>query len=706
MSHFEEFWPFFDLKVRKLVRDLIEPTISRIVETETLQQLQEKRIKQLSEKTNSILSKVDMQSSKIPNIDPITRKLNENSLKITNLQSDLTYQISQLKNHNDFISGLLEDQSSQISSFKTLHESFKQNLNENLNICGQLRTYVETQVQDFKMQVIEPFNSQAETNLSFQVQLQNFDQKLEVILKDMSSIDFLTKKIEHESKMRAEALERKVNIQTQPSKYFENDINSLRNLIHLNESKVKNDFLGIQNDLKKQIEETLDEFGKINEDNIGEILDFVLIEPRYKKKLSELRKLSSFRPEVKEETDPRRYSAIEGDTKSVQEANRSLHKSKSFRKTRKISNFQITAKEAPELKFNLHPVEPYTNNSLDSSVLEKNDSPAPSQILDIDEKKDLNTAPNFTLNLLENLPGPLGNPEHSTPTKTSEISLKNPNLKKFKFLFNKPRVTDSDLDSISEESQLYKYSDLALAIEDLQKIFEAMSSKVDSLSSSLQTNISKSSLKINSFKFSIGLMKQHFEKRMEEIPELVKDSIRNWSLSILEPKFQDFEAKHKQLKSQLLENELKWEKDSKKFVEVNESLEALLKNSAFEFTNYINTRKRDNNDIKLDVKRIYSKIESLCKKHFITINYLQNMQKLVNTMKQFIALTSEKDWEIEDNPEEKNKNLGSKVDSTPKNQQKSLLTSLNKEFDLLSQAYPPGYNRSYTPEFPVISRLR
>lgn len=706
MSNFEEFWPFFDLKVRKLVRDLIEPTISRIVETETLQQIQEKQIKHLSEKTNSVLKRVDLQSSKIPNIEPVTRKLNENSLKITALQSDLTFQVSVVKNQIDSISGLLEDQSSRISSFTTLHESFKQNLNENLNICGQLRTYVETQVQDFKVQVIEPFNTQAETNLSFQFQLQNFDQKLEMILKDVNSMDYLTKKTEHESKMKIEALERRLNIQSQPSKYFEKEINGLRNLIHLNENKVKNDFLGIQNELKKQIEETLDEFGKLNEDNIGEILNFVLIEPRYKKKLSELRKMSTFRVEGKEDPDIRRFTALEINSKCIQEVSKPIKKSSSFRKFRKSSNIQITAKEAPDLKLNLHPVEPHLNSTPESSTLENNNLSSSSQTLDNVEKKELNAAHNLTLNLIETLPITTGDPEHLTPSTKSEITLKEPNLKKFKFLIKEPKPTDSDLDSISEESQVYKYSDLALAIEDLQKIFEALSSKVDSLSSSLQTNISKSSLKINSFKFSLGLIKQHFEKKLEEFPEQVEDFIKNWSYSHLEPKFQSIESKHKQLKSQLLESELKCEKESKKFVEVNESLEALLKNSAFEFTNYINTRKRDNNDIKLDIKRIYSKIESLCKKHFITINYLQNMQKLVNTMKQFIALTSEKDWETEDNPEEVTKNLGSNADSTPKTQQKALLNSLNKEFDLLSQAYPPGYNRSYTPELPAISRLR
>lgn len=761
MSNIDEIILSVDLKVRKLVRDLMEPTISRIILAEEYQKEHEKNFKILNERLNNTVGRLELLNSKIPNIDPISRKLNDSTLKLNSIHTELNQQISTIKNKIDSKLAEFDDFSSQLSAVYTKHESVQKSLKENFNVFAELRTFVESQVQDFKNQVKEPFTTQAETNLSFQIQLQSLEQKLETVLKDVNNVDYIAKKSEHESKLRIDCLERKVNSQIKQPLYFENELIRLRNLISSNDSKVKSEFLGIFSEVKKQVEETLNEFGRINENNLGDILDFVLIEPRYKKKLNELRKMSTFRENNSGIKETRRFTVMKLDPESFKESENLQNTSKNFRKFKKTENFQTTPKNIQDFSTNLEEIntqeypKPENAEVLEiADSVENEESPLYNESENVEnhhESVESSDAENIeitvefaktmeaqttdNINIIETnkltqkfekihslsvpdldkinynpfeAPPVAESPSNLLTVDTPQPDAPEEKVVQSKFVFS-PRESKRDnpiKDSVSEASNYCKYSDLGLAVEDLQKTFEVLSEKVDSLSSSMQNYVSNTSIKINAFKYSMGLMKQHFDNKLSDNSEQIEKNIKNWSVSKFEPYFNNFEQLISNIENQIADNEEKHESELNSFVQTNKSLETLLKNSAFEFNNYVNTRKRDNNDIKLDIKRIYSKIESLCKKHLITMNYLQNMQNLVSLMKQFLALQSDNLNEIESRFEEKSQNFFPRNNSIQKSQQKILLSTLNKELELISQTHPPGYDRSHTPELPIISRLR
>src|SRR5574343_184828 len=131
MSEQDEIWNSIDLKVRKLVRDLLEPSLIKFSEVESNQNKITRSLNENRDRITHISNKVEVLGPKIPNMDPIHRKLNEFSIRLNSINNDLCQEIESIRNDYDKLSSRTSDIGSKFYSISKQSDLFSQTLAEN-----------------------------------------------------------------------------------------------------------------------------------------------------------------------------------------------------------------------------------------------------------------------------------------------------------------------------------------------------------------------------------------------------------------------------------------------------------------------------------------------------------------------------------------------------------------------------------------------
>jgi archaellin len=285
------------------------------------------------------------------------------------------------------------------------------------------------------------------------------------------------------------------------------------------------------------------------------------------------------------------------------------------------------------------------------------------------------------------------NDENLLSTNETQGTLEAP--KKFTFSGAESRVNDSDLESISEEcSEGHASSEDQKVIEELKTELKTLNEKQESLSIELKASTSRSSIKINSLRFCLILMKHQQQKALQNLKDSIESSLKTWTQNHVSSSLSSYTKKISEDTEKALE-------DSKKIIENSQVLEMLIKNTTSEFGSFLSGKKRENSDTKLEISRIYKKFELISKKQTVQAGVLEKIQDFMKQVNSQVP------------NELKVPGLAMNVVNTPKSQlalyDKGEI--LNTEKDSLELESPSAksnfsYSRSQTPELPNIYRAR
>lgn len=705
MSIQEDIWNGVDIKVRKLVRDLLEPSLIKFSEVESNQNKITRILNENRDRISQVQNKVDILGPKIPNIDPIHRKLNEFSIRVNSLDNDLLQQIDSIRNYNEKLSSKVSDIGTKFQSISKQNDLFSQTLAENSKTCSNLRIFIEKKVTEFQNQLKDPFNTQAETNILFLSQIRELEIKAESLIKDLDSVGFLARKNEHDLKNGLDSIEKKVSSLIKPLSFYENEITGIRNLVLFNESKFRNEMKEeverLKNEFKLQIKESFELFGKNQQSNLTEVLNFVLKEPKYQRKLNQLKKMNTMRVENKRPVEMRRFTEssiwmqkerIAAESELIGEEMKAQEEELKFSEKKGIEG------EGESRQENGNNKEMGSFNAADffNERKSEHDRNGPDDWKDWPGNRKISDS-ELAIDVVSS-----SNEENSLSTNETQKT----GDAKQKFVFSRAdsKNIDSDLESISEECSEGRLIEDNMFIKQIKSDLSALIQKHESLSTELKSFSSKSSIKINSLRFCIILLKHQQQKALDQFKESFDSSLKSWTKDFFSSNLSQFTHKIQQDIGQIIV-------DSKRIIEQNQVLELSVNNVTSEFGGYLKGKKRDLNDTKLEISRIYKKFETFAKKQVIHSAIIEKLQNLVgdNTGKGEI----EKEPKVAKGFIEKLPSLQGKVNQTPK----SIVFVLDKKESFgqdldFSEVNSPdfksleSFSRSHTPELPIINRMR
>ena len=276
-----------DLKIRKLISELLEPSLSKMQATEVLQSKLSKYQKFLKEKVQVLNTKFETLEQKFPFIDPIHKRIAEHSAKITAVEVDTKGQYEYMNNTVESISSRFGFIISQLNSLNNQKDSLREDLNLSTKLFLEFKNTIEERLELTKNELKAPFLSQAETNILQQAEIKQIGMHLENLGKEVGALEYISKKNERnltrtvsEFKTQCERLENN-------NQKTVNDMDKFKEKYFYFEKQLMENFEFVRSQAEKKILKICEE----NEKKVFQILEFVLAEPRHKKKIVEFQKI-------------------------------------------------------------------------------------------------------------------------------------------------------------------------------------------------------------------------------------------------------------------------------------------------------------------------------------------------------------------------------------------------------------------------------
>ena len=403
-------------------------------------------------------------------------------------------------------------------------------------------------------------------------------------------------------------------------------MNSIRKVLKLNEIKSKSEIEENYGLILKDLQMFREEVSNSVDKRFVDMMDFVLIEPRYKKKLEELKRSKNISDKKEKVKKPKRPAL-------------GLFKSS--------DNYQIP-----------------------------NHSPEP-----LEAKPEKILAGN-----LENIE----NIEKVPCSKSLDIQ-------------NAPSPKSETLSDPS--ANFYDQADNYLIFEDLQAEQEKLSQQIQEILSMTEEKFTEHQHKFCLIKTLIIAVKHNIDNKLTLFKSSLEKELKSWVSGLIE-------TSHKQLESLFKVEEEKRSFEINRIQESSEELETILKQSSFEFSNFVANRKRENNDVKLDLKRIYAKLELITKdQNRVNENFekIRNSIKLVRDLFGMQASGPKNDENFED----KKKTVQGKAQASSNKvikfdiieRQEQVFEVLNNSIEKTGMVTQTSLTqRSFTPELPFLKR--
>ena len=593
-----ENWPFLEVRIRKLMSELIEPSLLKLQQTELIQSSLAKLQRDIKDRISTVEGKLDSINSRIPSLDPINRRVAEQYLRISTVESDSKQQVEGLKNQVDSISSSLGSIASQVHLINKQTDLYKKHIVEYASNYNTLKRYIEDKVTETKAEFRQPFESQSEQNIHFETQLKQVLKNLDVMSKDISYMEFLTKKNEHDLKAGLNSIENKNSACDENLNKMIEQVRSLKKIVQASEVNMKMEFDQSQKKAKEEGGELVEKLVKRTEDKLMEIMEFVLIETRYKKKIEELKGMGNMKTMVPK--------VPEG-------------QGRNFRPS--VRNQDLGYKEN-----------------------------------------------------IENL------------AKKSESSI---------------ILSQHSLNSLEKSLD----DDVKLALEDVQQDLEKLKFEFVNFSESIQDSLAAQRQHLTQLKFLILGLKHNFESKYNSFSISFENSIHYYVQTQVSTIKND-------LHSFLSTEQDKRNNEILKIQQSSSDLETILKQSSFEFSNFVSSRKRENSDVKLDIKRLYTKLEQVSKEQQKSLDLIQRLEKSVKLLRDLLALqvSSQKKEEKKDEEKYRSHKLTIVHDKSEKkteavDRQNIMLETLNSYLDASTVVNMSSISqRSFTPELPILKR--
>ena len=622
----EKIWPSFEIKIRTLISELLEPSLAKFKATESMQVKLGKLSQEIKERVSDVESKLNTVNSRIPAVDPINRRVAEQTIRISSIETDFRSQVEGVKTHLDSLSSSLGNISSQVFSINKQNELFRKNLSDYAAGYSTLKKYIEDKISGIRAEVKHPFELQAEFNLRIEGTLRQIEKNFDSLSKEVAFVDFNTKKNQHDLRSGINLLETKNFEFDSSSNKIMDQMNSIRKVLKLNEIKCKSDIEESYGLILKDLQEFREEVSKSMDVRFVDMMDFVLIEPRYKKKLEELKKSKNISDKKEKVKKPQR--PVLGMFKSS-------------------DNYQIPNHSPEPIEAN--PEKLQTGNIENIENIEKVQT---SKSLDIQKSS---------------------NPEFDTCS--------NPSV------------------------SIYDQTDNYLIFEDLQAEQEKLSQQIQEILNMTEEKFTEHQHKFCIIKTLIIAVKHNIDNKLTLFKSSLEKELKSWISGLIE-------SSHKQLENLFKVEEEKRSFEINRIQENSEELETILKQSSFEFSNFVANRKRENNDVKLDLKRIYAKLELITKdQNRVNDNFekIRNSVKLVRDLIGMQVNGSKNDENLEDKKKigqgkgQASSNKVIKFDMIERQEQ--VLEVLNNSIEKTAAVTQTSLTqRSFTPELPFLKR--
>lgn len=593
-------WMEIDLKVRKLISDLLEPSLSKLHSIELFQSKIYSSHRIIKDRVKNLEDKVAELPGKIPMIDPINKRIAEHSLKITSVELETKAQCENITNDVDSLSSKFGNMISNVASASSQIENIRKDLRNYLQCFVQLREFVEGKVNELKSQVKEPFVNQAETNIVLQVQIKQIEKNLQNMNSEFAALELKSKKSERKLNSGITGFQEQVQGYIEESKKITGGIEEVYNEQSKIKENIEEQMQKFREEIQKNIEEAKEKIEKGQRENIEDILHFVLMEPRYKKKIADYKKNHgvfakehsgndeeslSFQNEFR-----KKYKEIAEGEENSEVISEAIREKKNIRKKKREKEIQFMSE---------------VRENTDPSFVQF-DKPVESNELLINAPEDLQ------LLLGEEIKIPIVVSTENLNTKIEEHGL----------FLTKPPANIEDLlqldvdqskhlssQSISDSQQFQmNNADYLMVIEDIQSQLEKSRQEILSLQERISSIEIISTQNFQFLNQKIILIDQKLEKSISDTNEYSETELKPWVSECISVSCQGLLNKLTQLnyeKNQEIERIL-----------INHSeLESNLKQYSYEFSTYIMNKRREQSDFKLEFKRIYTKIEESNKKH-------------------------------------------------------------------------------------------
>ncbi|OMJ70883.1 hypothetical protein SteCoe_31044 [Stentor coeruleus] len=296
----DELWPILETRIRKMIKDVLEPSMYRLQSAELNHTKILSAHSKLKTKLNTMRTQYETLICKFPNTDQLNALLAEQSVKLSSFEIDYDKKYTILDTKVSTLTDKLESISTQtltiLNQVDWLHSEFRNSRNSFLEIKSKIDN--------------EAFRSISKVNEALRESAEHRVKVTENYVKVVKKVDMLEETIcQHELVATLaqknmvqikQELEEKINEAKNERVKFEQQVKWLQQCVKKCENDCEEKIKDMEVKVDERVNESYMHMLKQQDSMIFNWLNFTLIEPRYKKKLTEFRKKSQstyLRPE-------------------------------------------------------------------------------------------------------------------------------------------------------------------------------------------------------------------------------------------------------------------------------------------------------------------------------------------------------------------------------------------------------------------------
>ena len=287
----EHTWTAYEVKVRHLIKDLIEPSMSRIRVIEQNNQKVLNKNKSYKRKIKELQTKLDLLISKLPNSESINRLVIDSNVKLNSAEIESKKDRLAFIYELDKVSAKIDPISNQIISIFNQLELLQKDVSHANSNVYKIKSILENKIKENTLEIEDKISKSLIDVHDISEKCCKSEKKIFLIENSLCDLEVLAKQNERNVIQTKDLLEEKIEKIRNETLAFDIYLKQIRNEACNKEKQLKNDLDSITDEINKRISESNHYILQKQEVQIYEWLEFTLIEPRYKKKISEFKQI-------------------------------------------------------------------------------------------------------------------------------------------------------------------------------------------------------------------------------------------------------------------------------------------------------------------------------------------------------------------------------------------------------------------------------
>lgn len=296
----DELWPILETRVRKMLKDILEPSMYRLQSAELNHTKILSSHSKLKTKLSTMRTQYETLICKFPNTDQLNTLLAEQSVKISSFEIDFDKKHTILDTKVSTLADKLESIGTQmlviLNQVDWLHSEFKNSRNSFLEIKNK----IDNESFRSTSKVTEALRENAEHRVKVTENYAKVVKKVDMLEETICQHELVSTLAQKNMAQIKQELEEKINETKNDRIRFEQQAKWLQQCVKKCENECEEKIKIMELKVDERVNESYMHILKQQDSMIFNWLNFTLIEPRYKKKLTEFRKKSQstyLRPE-------------------------------------------------------------------------------------------------------------------------------------------------------------------------------------------------------------------------------------------------------------------------------------------------------------------------------------------------------------------------------------------------------------------------